>query len=159
MNAFFGNRSIKRGRDHALRPAPQATPPAPQATPLTAAEKRRSMRDDTMWQLYEWQQRQQFRHGSPTAPIYAGPDFLDTASFRVTVEMPRSISVPPSPCEVPPSGPAFKPLSPRRPHTPSDRVTVRPLDEVAPGDSTRSEERRVGKECLRLCRSRWSPYH
>ena len=21
------------------------------------------------------------------------------------------------------------------------------------------EERRVGKECLRLCRSRWSPYH
>ncbi len=26
-------------------------------------------------------------------------------------------------------------------------------------DPTRSEERRVGKECLRLCRSRWSPYH
>ena len=23
----------------------------------------------------------------------------------------------------------------------------------------RSEERRVGKECLRLCISRWSPYH
>ena len=23
----------------------------------------------------------------------------------------------------------------------------------------RSEERRVGKECLRLCRSRWWPYH
>ena len=23
----------------------------------------------------------------------------------------------------------------------------------------RSEERRVGKECDRLCRSRWSPYH
>ena len=23
----------------------------------------------------------------------------------------------------------------------------------------RSEERRVGKECLSLCRSRWSPYH
>ena len=29
------------------------------------------------------------------------------------------------------------------------------LDETA----LRSEERRVGKECLRLCRSRWSPYH
>ena len=32
----------------------------------------------------------------------------------------------------------------------------------APGDSVvlvRSEERRVGKECVRLCRSRWSPYH
>ena len=25
--------------------------------------------------------------------------------------------------------------------------------------ATRSEERRVGKECDRLCRSRWSPYH
>ena len=24
---------------------------------------------------------------------------------------------------------------------------------------TETEERRVGKECLRLCRSRWSPYH
>ena len=24
---------------------------------------------------------------------------------------------------------------------------------------SRSEERRVGKECLWLCRSRWSPYH
>jgi phosphoribosylglycinamide formyltransferase 2 len=26
-------------------------------------------------------------------------------------------------------------------------------------DPIRSEERRVGKECRRLCRSRWSPYH
>ena len=25
--------------------------------------------------------------------------------------------------------------------------------------SDRSEERRVGKECQTLCRSRWSPYH
>jgi hypothetical protein len=25
--------------------------------------------------------------------------------------------------------------------------------------AVRSEERRVGKECRRLCRSRWSPYH
>src|SRR3546814_21160603 len=24
---------------------------------------------------------------------------------------------------------------------------------------TRSEERSVGKECVRRCRSRWSPYH
>ena len=27
------------------------------------------------------------------------------------------------------------------------------------GVSTEIGERRVGKECLRLCRSRWSPYH
>ena len=26
-------------------------------------------------------------------------------------------------------------------------------------DVERSEERRVGKECLAVCRSRWSPYH
>jgi hypothetical protein len=34
-------------------------------------------------------------------------------------------------------------------------------DEAAAWDgrSDRSEERRVGKECRRLCRSRWSPYH
>ena len=25
--------------------------------------------------------------------------------------------------------------------------------------SPRSEERRVGKECASMCRSRWSPYH
>src|SRR3546814_21002522 len=27
------------------------------------------------------------------------------------------------------------------------------------GAAKRSEERRVGKECVRTCRSRWSPYH
>ena len=25
--------------------------------------------------------------------------------------------------------------------------------------NVRSEERRVGKECASMCRSRWSPYH
>src|SRR3546814_19335936 len=32
---------------------------------------------------------------------------------------------------------------------------------VGPGAPTimRSEERRVGKECVSTCRSRWSPYH
>ena len=27
------------------------------------------------------------------------------------------------------------------------------------GGKNRSEERRVGKECASMCRSRWSPYH
>src|SRR3546814_15149722 len=27
------------------------------------------------------------------------------------------------------------------------------------GGEVRSEERRVGKECVSTCRSRWSPYH
>uniref|UniRef100_A0A8C6WFZ1 Pleckstrin homology domain containing, family A member 7b n=1 Tax=Neogobius melanostomus TaxID=47308 RepID=A0A8C6WFZ1_9GOBI len=103
-----------------------------------STDERMATKEGMVWQLYEWQQRQQFRHGSPTAPIYTGPNFTDSSAFRVTVEMPRSISVPPSPCEVPPSLPGtFKPLSPRRPHTPSDRRTVRPLDEHAQ-DSTRS---------------------
>ena len=30
---------------------------------------------------------------------------------------------------------------------------------LAVADQLISEERRVGKECERLCRSRWSPYH
>ena len=30
---------------------------------------------------------------------------------------------------------------------------------ASPGKTTRSEERRVGKECSEPCRSRWSPYH
>ncbi|TKS70204.1 Pleckstrin -like proteiny domain-containing family A member 7 [Collichthys lucidus] len=114
-----------------------------------STDERMATKEGMVWQLYEWQQRQQFRHGSPTAPIYTGPNFTDSSSFRVTVEMPRSISVPPSPCEVPPSVPtSFKPLSPRRPHTPSDRRTVRPLDEVAPGDSTRSSS--PGHLCAQL---------
>ncbi|XP_033841429.1 pleckstrin homology domain-containing family A member 7 isoform X2 [Periophthalmus magnuspinnatus] len=103
-----------------------------------STDERMATKEGMVWQLYEWQQRQQFRHGSPTAPIYSGPNFTDSSAFRVTVEMPRSISVPPSPCEVPPSiSTTFKPLSPRRPHTPSDRRTVRPLDELAQ-DSTRA---------------------
>src|SRR3546814_5491214 len=32
-----------------------------------------------------------------------------------------------------------------------------PNGNYVPGD--RSEERRVGKECVSTCRSRWSPYH
>ena len=31
--------------------------------------------------------------------------------------------------------------------------------DVSYDDLLRSEERRVGKECASMCRSRWSPYH
>src|SRR3546814_13908365 len=37
----------------------------------------------------------------------------------------------------------------------NDTVTIRHRDSMAP----RSEEHRVGKECVSTCRSRWSPYH
>src|SRR3546814_2154462 len=30
---------------------------------------------------------------------------------------------------------------------------------IRPEEIMRSEERRVGKECVSTCRSRWSPYH
>ena len=34
-----------------------------------------------------------------------------------------------------------------------------PHAQLAAWTVARSEERRVGKECVSLCRSRWSPYH
>src|SRR3546814_2088328 len=36
-------------------------------------------------------------------------------------------------------------------------LTALPIIETQAGD-VRSEERRVGKECVSTCRSRWSPY-
>src|SRR3546814_4916143 len=33
------------------------------------------------------------------------------------------------------------------------------VHQVAERAASRSEERRVGKECVSTCRSRWSPYH
>ncbi|XP_060222962.1 pleckstrin homology domain-containing family A member 7 isoform X3 [Meriones unguiculatus] len=94
-----------------------------------SSEERRAHRDGTVWQLYEWQQRQQFRHGSPTAPIGAGsPEFTEQGRSRSLLEVPRSISVPPSPSDIPPPGPP-RPFPPRRPHTPAERVTVKPLDQ------------------------------
>src|SRR3546814_3076098 len=38
----------------------------------------------------------------------------------------------------------------------SQAHSATPMFKVLP---TRSEERRVGKECVSTCRSRWSPYH
>ena len=38
-------------------------------------------------------------------------------------------------------------------------VALQPDGKVVVAGSVRSEERRVGKECSLLCRSRWSPYH
>ena len=37
--------------------------------------------------------------------------------------------------------------------------TPTPTNLAATPSPVKSEERRVGKECLSVCRSRWSPYH
>ncbi|NWU60295.1 PKHA7 protein, partial [Pterocles burchelli] len=92
-------------------------------------EERKANKDGTVWQLYEWQQRQQFKHGSPTAPLYlSSSDFIDRGKSKSSLDVPRSISVPPSPSDIPPPGPP-KGFPPRRPHTPAERLTVKPSDE------------------------------
>ena len=47
------------------------------------------------------------------------------------------------------------------PETPCAGFEPRPsvTDPAGGCGATRSEERRVGKECQSVCRSRWSPYH
>uniref|UniRef100_A0A8C7HK34 Pleckstrin homology domain containing, family A member 7a n=1 Tax=Oncorhynchus kisutch TaxID=8019 RepID=A0A8C7HK34_ONCKI len=94
----------------------------------------------TVWQLYEWQQRHQFRHGSPTAPLYTpAPDYpfgprppstVPPSAPRPSSEVPRCVSVPPDPSDILPPGPqSSRALSPpRRPHTPANRVVVMPQE-------------------------------
>ena len=47
------------------------------------------------------------------------------------------------------------------PHDPFKAIIApRPIGWIGSCDKEgRSEERRVGKECTSVCRSRWSPYH
>ncbi|XP_069479866.1 pleckstrin homology domain-containing family A member 7 isoform X3 [Ambystoma mexicanum] len=92
-------------------------------------QDRLSTKEGTVWQLYEWQQRQQFKHGSPTGQLYVDfTDFVDQTKTKNSLEVPRCVSVPPSPCDVPLSG-HTNALPPRRPHTPSERVSVKPINE------------------------------
>src|SRR3546814_7817613 len=44
-------------------------------------------------------------------------------------------------------------------HRPQRVVLLGELDVHGRPSGRRSEERRVGKECVSTCRSRWSPYH
>src|SRR3546814_13444987 len=43
--------------------------------------------------------------------------------------------------------------------TPDDKVEIAKIFDSMRQAQARSEERRVGKECVSTCRSRWSPYH
>src|SRR3546814_7110027 len=52
------------------------------------------------------------------------------------------------------------PVSRRREASKPDTNRPRMLDAwLSPTSQLRSEERRVGKECVSKCRSRWSPYN
>ena len=56
--------------------------------------------------------------------------------------------------------PAYGPLSlPNGQLLTADNAAAEAARQDATVRAVRSEERRVGKECYALCRSRWSPYH
>lgn len=115
-------------------------------------EERKANKDGTVWQLYEWQQRQQFKHGSPTAPLYVGSsDFMDRGKSKSSLDVPRSVSVPPSPSDIPPPGPP-KSFLLRRPHTPAERLTVKPSDERQTVDSPfAGSPRKIQSNALKVC--------
>uniref|UniRef100_A0A3P8RRQ4 Pleckstrin homology domain containing A5 n=1 Tax=Amphiprion percula TaxID=161767 RepID=A0A3P8RRQ4_AMPPE len=64
-----------------------------QALGPSMADKRRSMRDDTMWQLYEWQQRQAYTRQSGLYSNMASPKTMINLSEHAV----PSHSIPPSP--------------------------------------------------------------
>ena len=71
---------------------------------------------------------------------------------------PYGLVLPPSPGVIPSRRPRRR--RPRRTAEPTPRNRKCSCGTQGVGGArSRSEERRVGKECLRLCRSRWSPYH
>src|SRR3546814_9755273 len=47
----------------------------------------------------------------------------------------------------------------KKSETPALQEVAKDINNVAMTIGPRSEERRVGKECVSTCRSRWSPYH
>src|SRR2546429_8088381 len=87
-------------------------------------------------------------HAAPPASATSRPAAA-AASRPPGGVAPGSQSASPSPTGVP--GPLFRGFAPNHAVRASGRVPPR----AATKSSTRSEERRVGKEC----RSRWSPYH
>ncbi|XP_058841549.1 pleckstrin homology domain-containing family A member 5-like isoform X7 [Acipenser ruthenus] len=62
--------------------------------PVSTEDKRRSMRDDTMWQLYEWQQRQAYAKQGPVGSYgtLSSPKTMINISDHVTHSIPPSPS-------------------------------------------------------------------
>src|SRR3546814_17503763 len=83
------------------------------------------------------------------------------ATFRLAENSPLAAPTERSSCTERLGTNACKVSSKRRPPPDCDsRCTVgfQPPDTSSASQALRSEERRVGKECVRTCRSRWSPY-
>ncbi|XP_072327850.1 pleckstrin homology domain-containing family A member 5 isoform X9 [Scyliorhinus torazame] len=85
--------------------------------PPPSEEKRKSMRDDTMWQLYEWQQRQVYhkhgtlsRHGTLSTPV----------TMMNIVDQSRSI----------PPSPSHGSLAPYKVYSPLRSYNIEPRSEV-----------------------------
>ncbi|KAM9302107.1 pleckstrin homology domain-containing family A member 7 [Gastrophryne carolinensis] len=94
-------------------------------------QERQATKEGMVWQLYEWQQRQQYKHGSPTWHLHKDTlDMADRTRAKSLLDVPRCVSVPPSPSDVPLDPPPARAFPPRRPHTPAGRLTVRPEEEA-----------------------------
>uniref|UniRef100_A0A8C7GAR5 Pleckstrin homology domain containing, family A member 5 n=1 Tax=Oncorhynchus kisutch TaxID=8019 RepID=A0A8C7GAR5_ONCKI len=65
--------------------------------PTSNSDKRRSMRDDTMWQLYEWQQRQAFSRQGPPPPGHYGTLPSPKTMGNISVHQGVAHSIPTSP--------------------------------------------------------------
>ena len=136
-------------------PPPAAQQATAQVADASAASSKRfpsATFPEDLGLLDGWRRRRPFLY-PPTSVC------LDPVQFLVGGETAQS---PSSRCQRPGRSPAKVRGSPP---TDADRRVLclagveAKVVSLPPADKARSEERRVGKECLRLCRSRWSPYH
>ncbi|KAL1776040.1 pleckstrin-likey domain-containing family A member 5 isoform X17 [Sigmodon hispidus] len=88
-----GYRTLPRNSKTRPESICSVTPSGHEKTGPGTEEKRRSMRDDTMWQLYEWQQRQ-FYHKQNTLPRHS---CLSSPKAMVKVSDQTMHSIPTSP--------------------------------------------------------------
>src|SRR3546814_16835416 len=98
-----------------------------------------------------------------------GPGGLAKEDAPSAVPEPRAIAAAPDTPAAPVPAPAAAPDVQATPTTSApfeDRRTIAVLpfvnmsgEAVVLASPVRSEERRVGKECVSTCRSRWAPYH
>ncbi|XP_076796840.1 pleckstrin homology domain-containing family A member 5 isoform X4 [Arvicanthis niloticus] len=103
-----GYRTLPRNSKTRPESICSVTPSGHEKTGPGAEEKRRSMRDDTMWQLYEWQQRQ-FYHKQNTLPRHS---CLSSPKAMMKVSDQTMHSIPTSPSHG--SAAAYQGFSPQR---------------------------------------------